>query len=198
MRIKRITYFIIPFLVCALVFSFALACGDSSNDVPKKVEDEEKKEEVAETEEAEGQKSEEDGDVEGKKEEEYFEIGDDVDLGGTVVTVTNVEKSSGGDFDKPKEGMEYVIVSLRIYNNSDEKITYNPFDFEMQNSKGQITEKGFAIVDTDTSLSSGELVAGGEVEGTIAFEEPIDDPGLVLIYSPSFWDDDEVIRFNCQ
>ena len=69
MQIKRITYFIIPFLVCALVFSFALACGDSSNDVPKKVEDEEKKEEVAETEEAEGQKSEEDGDVEGKKEE---------------------------------------------------------------------------------------------------------------------------------
>ena len=60
----------------------------------------------------------------------------------------------------------------------------------MQNSKGQINDIAFTIVDSDTALNSGELIPKGEVEGTIVFEEPINDPELTLIYQPNFWDEE--------
>ncbi len=45
----------------------------------------------------------------------------------------------------------------------------------------------YTIIDQDTELQSGELIPGGKVEGTIVFEELIDDPNLVLIYNDSIW-----------
>ena len=54
----------------------------------------------------------------------------------------------------------------------------------------------FTTVDQKTALSSGELASGGEVEGTVAFEEPKDDSGLVLIYQANMFNENEVIKFN--
>ena len=62
----------------------------------------------------------------------------------------------------------------------------------MQNSQGQQENETFTIIDQDTSLQSGELVAGGKVSGTIVFEEPKDDTGLTLIYSDSIWSSKEL------
>lgn len=121
---------------------------------------------------------------------DIFGVGELVDIQGTVITVTKFEKSKGSDFDKPREGMEYVIVSIEIVNNSNKKISYSPLDFKMQNSKGQINDIAFTIVDSDTALNSGELIPKGEVEGTIVFEEPINDLELTLIYQPNFWDEE--------
>lgn len=126
-----------------------------------------------------------------------FEIGEVVKLGDNQLTVTKVEKSAGSDFDTPKEGHEYVIVHLTIQNTGNKNITYNPFDFSMVNSNGQIVDMGFTIVDTDTALSSGELAPEGKVSGTIAFEQLKDDPKLQLIYEPSFWSD-KAIKVNLQ
>lgn len=92
--------------------------------------------------------------------------------------------------------MEYVIVSIKIKNDSSEKISYNPFDFKIQNSKGQITDTVFTTIDSKTALSSGELATGGEIEGTVTFEQPKGDTGLVLIYQPNFLNEDEVIKIN--
>lgn len=97
-------------------------------------------------------------------------------------TVTNVEKTSGSEFDTAKEGYEYVIVFVKIENKSDEKISYNPFDWKMENSNGQEEETTFTTVDTDTALNSGDLNAGGVVEGSLAFEQPQGDTGLKLNY----------------
>lgn len=114
----------------------------------------------------------------------------------TTITVTKVEKSSGSAFDTPKDGMEYVIVHVKIQNNGKEKISYNPFDYKMLNSKGQIVDHGFITVDSDTALDSGELAPGGEVEGTISFEQPKDDAGLVLEYYETIFDDNAVLKFK--
>lgn len=95
-----------------------------------------------------------------------------------------------------KEGMEYVIVTIHIKNNSSDTISYNPFYFKMQNSKGQITDTAFTAVDNESALASGELAAGGEIEGTISFEEPKDDTGLILIYQANILNENEVIKFN--
>lgn len=125
-------------------------------------------------------------------EEEEFGIGDEVELDGQVVEVTEIEKSSGDDFEKPKDGNEFVIVHVSIENNGDDEISYNPFNFKMQNSNGQIEDQGLTIIDSDTALSSGDLAPGGDVSGTLAFEQEIDDDGLELIFEPGFWSTDEI------
>lgn len=177
---KKVFYVLVPVFALMLIFGAALACG--STDTAKKVGD------TATT--KEGAKSTE------TTLAQIYNIGDSVELKGAAITVKSFEKSNGSDFDKPKDGMEFVIVTINIKNNSDKKISYNPLDYKMQNSKGQITDMTFTTVDSKTALSSGELAAGGEVEGTVTFEEPKDDSGLVLIYQSNFFNDNEIIKFN--
>lgn len=122
-------------------------------------------------------------------EEKNYGVGDPAQSRDTEVTVTSVEKSTGTQYDKPKDGMEFVIVTVKYKNISEKNnITYNPFDFKIKNSQGQITSQTFTMVNTDTALSSGELAPGGEISGTIAFEEPAGDEGLVLQYIGSVFD----------
>lgn len=112
------------------------------------------------------------------------------------MTVTNVSKSNGEDFDKPKDGSEYVIVSVKIKNNSKEKVSYNALYFKMQNSKGQITDDAFTTVDQDKQLKSGELAPGGEVAGDVVFEEPVGDKALVLQYQNDIFEDGVKLQFK--
>lgn len=113
------------------------------------------------------------------------------------LTVTKVKKSSGSEYDKPKSGMEFVIVTVKYKNtSSDEKVSYNPYDFKMKNSKGQITDQTFTTVNQDTELSSGDLAPGGQIEGTIAFEQPKGDKALVLQYTGNIFKTDSEIDFK--
>lgn len=143
-----------------------------------------------------GSENSEQVDEEESVEDVEFGIGENVELDGQVVTVTDVEFSNGVEFDEPSEGNEYVIVHVTIDNNSDEEISYNPFNFRMENSKGQIESMGLITIDNDTSLSSGELRPEGSVSGTISFEEPIDNEGLKLLFEPSFWSEGKEIVFD--
>lgn len=124
-----------------------------------------------------------------------FGINEAVKYNGLELSVTKVEKSSGKEYEKPKDGMEFVIVTVKYKNVGDEKISYNPYDFKMLNSKGQITDQAITAIDSDTSLSSGELAPGGEISGTIAFEQPKGDTGLKLQYTGSWFSSDADIEF---
>ena len=177
---KKAIYVLVPVFIFMLIFGAAIACG--SSDTAKKVENTTK--EISKAEETETTVA------------QVYNIGDSVEYKGAVITVKSSKKSNGNDFDKPKEGMEYVIVTIHIKNNSSDKISYNPFYYKMQNSKGQITDTAFTTVDNESALASGELAAGGEIEGTISFEEPKDDAGLILIYQANILNENEVIKFN--
>ena len=132
-----------------------------------------------------------------KPAKEFFAIGEQVKLGDNILTVSKVAKSNGNDFDKPKAGHEYVIVTVEINNSGKENISYNPFDFKMANSQGQIVDQAFTTLDSDTALQSGELTTGGKVSGTLSFEQPAGDKGLQLHYTPDFWSD-STIKINLQ
>lgn len=134
-----------------------------------------------------------------KKEEikDIYSIGEEVKLNDNVLIVNKAEKSNGTDFDKPQDGKEFVIVNVTIKNGGKDEITYNPYDFEMANSQGQITDQAFTTVNTDTALQSGKLSTGGTVTGTIAFEQPTGDTGLVLKYKANMFSNNEVkIKIN--
>lgn len=111
--------------------------------------------------------------------ESISNVGDNVNFKGTIITAIKFTKSNVGYLNNPQEGFEYVIVTVKIKNGTDSNIYYQPHDFKMQDSKGQITQ-----VNLESTLSSGELDPNGEVEGTVVFEEPKNDPELTLIYQP--------------
>lgn len=98
-------------------------------------------------------------------------------------SITKVERTQGtSEYIKPKEGYEYVKVTLKISNRSDKKISYNALDWQMVNSNGIEDAWGSYTVDDDITLNSGELDAGGTVEGVLVWEEPINDSNLRLRY----------------
>ena len=113
-------------------------------------------------------------------------------LGNGAIKVTKVQRSQGSEWDKPKTGKEFVIITVMIENKGDEKLSYNPFDFKLQNSQGQQESMTFTTIDQDTSLSSGELIPGGKVTGTIAFETTKGDKKLALIYNNNVWSSKEL------
>ncbi|WP_373894412.1 DUF4352 domain-containing protein [Virgibacillus sp. CBA3643] len=181
----------------AVVIVVAVATGGEETETSDSV-DEEAGSEQEEAEEAAGDVEEETTEEPAEEEvQTEFDLGEKAELDGQVVTVTDVETSQGSDFDQPSEGNEYVIVTVEIENNGDETISYNPFNFKMKNSNGQIEDTGMITVDSDTSLSSGELAEGGNVSGTISFEQPEGDEELQLLFEPSFWSEDQ-ITFNLQ
>lgn len=181
----------ISFIV--FIVSIIVGVGSVVNEVVKEVEEGPKK-----VEDTNDETDTNDSDEESKEEEienTEFAIGEKVELDGQVVEVTEVEKSDGDEFEKPSDGKEFVIVHVSIENNSDDEISYNPFNFKMKNSNGQIEDSGFTIIDSDTALSSGDLAPGGNVSGTISFEQPKGDDELQLIFEPGFWDTDKIV-FN--
>ena len=119
-----------------------------------------------------------------------YAINDEVQLNDVSITVLGVKKSNGTAYSKPKPGYEFVVVNVLIKNvGGTEAITYNPFDFSMKNSKGQIVQETFTTINTNTRLSSGKLILGGEISGTLVYEQTKDDKSLTLIYKPSYWSD---------
>ena len=121
-----------------------------------------------------------------------YDQGEEAILENGAITVTKVERSQGNTFDKPKEGKEYVIVTVNIENKGKNNLSYNPWYFKLQNSQGQQESMTFTTIDKDTSLQSGELIPGGKVTGTVTFEQPKGDAGLILIYNDNIWSSKEL------
>lgn len=132
-----------------------------------------------------------------KEVKEFFSIGEEVKLNDNILIVNGIDKSYGNEWDKPKEGKEFIIVNVTIRNGGSSEITFNPFDFELQNNSGEITNITFTTIDNDTSLQSGSLAPNGQTSGTITFEAPIDDPNLVLKYNSNIFSNKEIkVKLN--
>lgn len=127
---------------------------------------------------------------------EIYEYGEEATLDGAKIKVVKVEKSSGTKYEKPDTGKEFVIVTVQISNTSDKNISYNVFDYKIQNSQGQITSQTI-YTGAKNTLSSGELAPGGSVTGTIPFETTKGDSNLTLIYEGNFWTDSK-LKFKLQ
>lgn len=110
-------------------------------------------------------------------------------------TVTNVKYSNGNEWDNPADGKNFVIVTLKIENKSDSKISYNTYDWKMINSQGQEDDEAFTTINNDTDLGSGDLAAGGTKTGTLVFEESKDESSLKLLYySNSLFDENSTFE----
>ena len=105
-------------------------------------------------------------------------------------------KYLGEEFFEADKGKEYILISLKIENKSDSKISYNELDWELVDSNGD--EKSFAIWgnDNNSALESGNLNPGGTKTGTIAFEIPKGDKNLTLNYYDNIFNDERTFEFK--
>ena len=107
-------------------------------------------------------------------------------------SIVKVEKTQGTNkYVKPAEGNEFVKVTLKIENFSDKKITYNALDWQMVNADGVEDAWGTYTADDDITLSSGDLDAGGKIEGVLVWEQKIGDNNLRLRYYDNVLFDEE-------
>jgi len=129
---------------------------------------------------------------------DVYALGEEVKASdGATLVISNLKKSQGLEYNQPKAGMEFVIVTVSIKNTGADIISYNPYDYKMQNSKGQITDGAFAMVNNDTALASGSLAVGGSVTGTLVYEQPKNDTALTLIYTGNMFKTEGVnIKLN--
>lgn len=126
--------------------------------------------------------------------QQVYAVGDQIEVKNRVLTVESVQRdySTGNEFDKPEDGKEYVLVTVKLENKGSDKISFNIFDFKIKDSSGTMRDSGFITV--KNSLSSGELAPSGKVEGNIPFEVTKGDTGLELVFEPSFWSDAVYVR----
>ena len=132
---------------------------------------------------------------ESKKEEKTeFNVGDIIAFDGKELTVEKVERNwnSGNAYLKPKDGKEYVRVSVKIENKSETEMNYNVFEFKAEDSNGAAERFDFQTYSLPDSLGSGNLVKGGKKSGSMIFEVPAGS-SLKLHYQPSFWSNKKVI-----
>lgn len=113
-------------------------------------------------------------------------------------SIINVEKTQGdNEYWKPNDGYEYVKVKLKIENKSNKKISYNALDWQMVNSSGIEDAWGAITAEDDILLSSGDLDAGGIIEGVLIWEQKIGDDNLRLrYYNNVLFDDDYTFQFK--
>lgn len=111
-------------------------------------------------------------------------------------SILSVEKFAKKDFSEAKAGYEYVLVKVKIENKSDKKISYNTYDWKMQNSKGQEENSTYLYGTYDTEIGSGDLLSNGVIEGTMVWEQPIADKGLMLNYYGSMFDNKSAFQIK--
>ena len=131
-----------------------------------------------------------------KETKKDFEQNETVEYKNVKYQVTAVKKSQGSTYDKPSKGKEFVIIKIKISNESKEKISDNAYDWKLTDSTGNEESYAFTTIDNNTSMSSGNLDAGGMLEKTVTFEKPINDKGLKLRYYDSILDDDYIFQIS--
>lgn len=119
-------------------------------------------------------------------------------LNGVTITVNKVIHSAGTTYQKPfKSGNEFTIVSLTIHNGSSSNLNYSSYDYQIQDSNGNIINTTVPL-DYNTDLSVGELAPGGTTKGDITFETPKGDKNLIMIYSDQTVYPASQIKFELQ
>lgn len=121
--------------------------------------------------------------------DQEFKVGDIVSYKGYEIKVNSVQYNDGTEYNKPKEGQQFVIVNVTITNNTNEKQTYNPFDYKL-NADGNSTDLMSYLPDVD-NLNSGELDPKASVTGNLIGEANTSG-SLKLQYKASYWNDETV------
>ncbi len=125
-------------------------------------------------------------------------VGQTITLDNVATTLVSVKTLAADEFIKPKPGNEFIVVHVKIANNSPDEQDYNPFDFHARSGSGNITDEEIppSSYTSNNTLSSGKLSPGGTVEGDIVFQVPKNDHHAQLTWQPHFFGNAGDNRWN--
>ena len=122
-----------------------------------------------------------------------FKVGETIAFDGKEVTVKSLERNwtSSNQFIKANEGKEFVKANVSIVNKSNSELSFNTFDWKIEDANGAIEGPSFTASDSD-SLGSGNLAVNGKKEGSVIFEVPIGS-SIKIHYQPLFWSNKKIV-----
>lgn len=123
------------------------------------------------------------------KAKSVYKVGETAVIDHVKITVDSVKTAASFDdgMTTPKSGNQFYTVKVTLKNTGDDKVSYNPYDFQIK-SNGNSTDLDEINTNDNDDLDSGDLAAGGTVSGTMNGQAKKD--GTVeLIYTPSFFSD---------
>lgn len=108
---------------------------------------------------------------------------DGVGLDGVEVELLKVLTLSSEDNDFLSEE-SYLKVELRIENHSDEVITYNPYQFLIQNEEGKKFIPSITSLNIEDALGAGDLEPGEKVIGSLVYTQDKEENLVKIQYIP--------------
>jgi len=119
-----------------------------------------------------------------------YKVGDQVKLGDAILTVNQVELSSGGQFAKPAAGNQWINLNITIENDgtSQKYITTlgQMFLMDKDNNSYQVTPTDRVLENPSASLD-GSIVAKTKRTGWVGFEIKKGQTGLKFQYNGSMF-----------
>lgn len=111
------------------------------------------------------------------------------------INITNVHTSYGNGYAGLEDGYVYVVVDLSIKNISDKKQSISTMDWKMQNGSGIETDTAYQSQFANEMFSV-DVLPKGTINGSLYFEEPMNNSGLKLAYYSSIFDKDSLLTFT--
>ena len=117
-----------------------------------------------------------------------FKVGETIAFDGKEVTVKSIDRDwkSDNQFIKANDGKEFVKVNVSIVNKSDSELSFNTFDWKIEDANGAIEGPSGTAFTASDNLGSGDLAVNGKKEGSVIFEVAKDSK-IKIHYQPSFW-----------
>ncbi|MEW6423670.1 MAG: DUF4352 domain-containing protein [Bacillota bacterium] len=113
-----------------------------------------------------------------------FSIGEQIKMGGLVLTVNGVRESKGNQFIQPKEGHIYKIVDVTLENIGEKPAAISSLMmFSLTDSEGY--RYNVTIGPEKKGNVDGELHPGQKMRGELVFEVPTKATGLQLLFEPN-------------
>lgn len=107
-------------------------------------------------------------------------IGDCVRIAGQTGWLLDVEQVTNAI------GDELLRLEVRVQNRDADAHPYNPLDWRLQTPNGQVVDAWGLDTSATAPLSAGDLIGGGEVQGTVSIELPAGAPAgtYYVIWKP--------------
>ena len=111
--------------------------------------------------------------IESKKDNDTVYYNDSIQI--TLNKKNKVKKvelnETGTEYKKPKDGNQFIIITVQYENKSDEPVNYSSRNWKLENKDKEETQRIFTALDVNTALYSGKLVIGATKVGTLVFEQ---------------------------
>ena len=90
------------------------------------------------------------------------------------------------------DGKEVTVKSIDRDWKSDNQLSFNTFDWKIEDANGAIEGPSATAFTTNDNLNSGTLAINGKKEGSVIFEVAKDST-IKIHYQPSFWSNKKIV-----